>query len=116
LGMTLPDAVLQLLVNRANSIDTCLDANYDENTAQLIKLYLIALFGIASSNKYVTAERAPSGASRSYAFGTLSDGYGQYTGWLGLLDPYGCASGLIPPDPTSTAAAFFVVGGDGCCQ
>ena len=42
-GITIPDFVLQALVDQANSIQECLDAHYPASTALLIQLYLLAL-------------------------------------------------------------------------
>ncbi|WP_425134594.1 DUF7370 family protein, partial [Enterobacter hormaechei] len=45
-GITIPDFVLQALVDQANSIQECLDAHYPKSTALLIQLYLLALMGL----------------------------------------------------------------------
>ena len=116
LGLSIPDPVLQLIVNKLNSVDACLTANgVSPDDALLMKYYLLALLGVTQGNKYITAERAPSGASRSYAFGTLSDGYKQYYGLLTDLDKYGCFDDLIPKDPTAANCAFFIGKPDGGC-
>lgn len=117
LGLSIPDPVLQLIVNKLNSVDDCLTANgVSPDDALLMKYYLLALLGVTQGNKYITAERAPSGASRSYAFGTLSDGYKQYYGLLTGLDKYGCFGEMIPTDPTAANCAFFIGKPDsGCC-
>lgn len=117
LGLSIPDPILQLLVNKANSVDECLTANgVSPDDALLMKYYLIALLGVTQGNKYITQQRAPSGASQSYAFGTLSDGYKQYYGLLTGLDKYGCFTDLIPTDPTAANCAFFIgKPNGGCC-
>lgn len=117
LGLSIPDMVLQLLVDQINSADECLNANnVPSGTAMLMKFYLLALFGVAQGNKYVTAERAPSGASRSYAFGTLAEGYSKYSTLLRGLDKFGCFGDLLPEDPTAANCAFFIgTPNGGCC-
>lgn len=116
LGLSIPDPVLQLLVDQINAADECLTANgVPAGTALLMKYYILALLGVVQGNKYITSERAPSGAARSYAFGTLSDGYKQYYGLLNGLDKYGCFDDLIPDDPTATNCAFFIGTPDGGC-
>lgn len=117
LGLFIPDPVLQLLVNKANSVDECLLANgVSPDDALLMKYYLIALFGVTQGNKYITQQRAPSGASQSFAFGTLENGYKQYAGLLGDLDKYGCFGDLIPTDPTAANCAFIIgAPNGGCC-
>lgn len=117
LGLTIPDIVLQLLVDQINEADECLTANgVSPGTALLMKYYMLALLGVTQGNKYVTQERAPSGASRSYAFGTLSDGYKQYYNSLIKLDKFGCFTDMIPDDPTAANCAFFIgKPNGGCC-
>jgi hypothetical protein len=69
-GITIPDFVLQALVDQANSIQECLDAHYPASTALLIQLYLLALMGLGQGDKYISARRrrvvrrARSGTSR----------------------------------------------------
>ena len=50
-GIDLPDVILSLLVEQANSVNECLDANYPASTATLIQLYLIGLLGLTQANK-----------------------------------------------------------------
>lgn len=45
-GITLPDFILTALVEQANSIQECLDANYPPATALLIQMYLLGLMGL----------------------------------------------------------------------
>lgn len=109
LGITLPDVFLQLLVDQVNSINQCLiDAGYPPSTAGLIQYYLLAMLGIMQPNRQVTQQRAPSGASQSYAFGTLSEGYKKYLRLLENLDTSGCTSSLIPEDPDAANCALFI--------
>lgn len=113
LGIALPDVFLQLIVDQINSIDACLaEAGYDLSTAGLIKYYALALLGIMQPNQYVTQQRAPSGASRSFSFGTLDEGYKKYIRLLQSLDANGCTAGIIPENPNALGAALFVGMGD----
>lgn len=109
LGITLPDVFLQLLVDQVNSVYQCLvDAGYPPSTIGLIQYYLLALLGIMQPNRQVTSERAPSGAARSYAFGTLSEGYKKYLYLLQGLDTSGCTVAVIPEDPNAANCALFI--------
>lgn len=113
-GIELPDFMLQLLVDRVNAIDPCLiAAGYDDATALLIKLYAIGLLGVVQGDRYVTSQRAPSGAAQSYRYGTLQERYDAGLSLLNSLDTAGCASGLVPPDP-SGGSLFFGVSVGGC--
>ena len=113
-GITLPDFVLSALVEQANTIQDCLDANYTTATALLIQLYMLGLMGLAQGDKYISSQTAPSGASRSFRYQSFADRWRGAMSLLRGLDKHGCASGLIPPDPTQTAHAGLWIGKGGC--
>ncbi|WP_413498941.1 hypothetical protein [Buttiauxella gaviniae] len=116
-GITLPDFILQALVDQVNSIQECLDANYPASTAMLIQLYLLGLMGLAQGDKYLSSQSAPSGASRSFRYQSFSDRWKGSLSLLRGLDKYGCATSLTPPDPTQQAFAGIWIGKGGCfCQ
>lgn len=109
LGITLPDVFLQLIVDQINSIDPCLtEAGYLPNTIGLIKYYALALLGMMQPSVKVTQQRAPSGASRSFQFGTIEEGYKNYSRLLLNIDPNGCSTGIIPEDPNAANCAMFI--------
>ncbi|HGM7254838.1 DUF7370 family protein [Serratia marcescens] len=113
-GITLPDFVLDALVEQVNSIQECLDANYPASTALLIQLYLLGLMGLGQGDKYISSQTAPSGASRSFRYQSFSDRWKGALNLLRGLDKKGCATGLIPPDPTNKAFAGIWIGKGGC--
>lgn len=113
-GITLPDFVLDALVEQVNSIQDCLDANYPESTALLIQLYLLGLMGLGQGDKYISSQTAPSGASRSFRYQSFSDRWKGALNLLRGLDKKGCATDLIPPDPTNKAFAGVWIGKGGC--
>ncbi|HGE8501459.1 DUF7370 family protein [Serratia ureilytica] len=113
-GITLPDFVLDALVEQVNSIQDCLDANYPASTALLIQLYLLGLMGLGQGDKYISSQTAPSGASRSFRYQSFSDRWKGALNLLRGLDKKGCAIGLIPPDPTNKAFAGVWIGKGGC--
>jgi hypothetical protein len=117
-GITLPDFILEALVEQANSIQECLDAHYSPATALLIQLYLLALMGLGQGDKYISSQTAPSGASRSFRYQSFTDRWKASVNLLRGLDKYGCATSLIPADPTATPAfAGIWIGKGGCfCQ
>lgn len=113
-GIALPDFMLTLLLAQVNGIDACLiGAGYDTSTAQLIKLYAIGLLGVVQGDRYVTSQRAPSGAAQSFRYGTLTERYSAGLSLLRRLDTAGCAGDLIPADP-SGPRVFFGVSTGGC--
>ncbi len=113
-GITLPDFVLDALVEQVNSIQECLDANYPSSTALLIQLYLLGLMGLGQGDKYISSQTAPSGASRSFRYQSFSDRWKGALNLLRGLDKKGCATGLVPPDPTNKAFAGVWIGKGGC--
>jgi len=113
-GITLPDFILSVLVEQANSIQECLDANYTPATALLIQMYLLGLMALGQGDKYISSQSAPSGASRSFRYGSFADRWKGSLGLLRGLDKFGCASALIPPDPTQKAFAGIWIGKGGC--
>lgn len=111
-GITIPAFMLQLLVDRANTIGPCLDEHYDPATATLILLYLVGLFGVVQGDRYVTSETAPkTGASRSYRYGTLQDRYRASLSLLNSLDTFGCSGPLIPAEPGPSVGMWLGKGG-----
>lgn len=113
-GITLPDFILQALVEQANSIQECLDAQYPPATALLIQSYLLGLMALGQGDKYISSQTAPNGASRSFRYQSFADRWKASLGLLMGLDKNGCATGLIPPDPTKTAFAGIWIGRGGC--
>ena len=113
-GIELPDFILQALVDQANSIQECLDAHYSPSTALLIQCYLLGLMGLAQGDKYISSQSAPSGASRSFRYQSFGDRWKGSVSLLRGLDTFGCATALIPPDPTNAAFAGIWIGKGGC--
>ena len=113
-GITLPDFLVDLLVGQANSINDCLAEHYDAATATLIQLYLIGLLALAQGDKYISSQTAPSGASRSFRYQGFADRWKGTLNLLRGLDRYGCASELIPADPTQTAHGGLWIASAGC--
>lgn len=111
-GIVAPDFIVQLWVDRVNTIQPCLDEHYDPATALLIQMYLIGLMGVlGNGGKYITSQTAPSGASQSYKYGALQDNYRSALSLLNSLDPFGCASPLIPAEPGASAGMWLGRGG-----
>lgn len=109
-----PDFIIDGWVELANSVSECLDANYTVNTALLIQCYLISLMAYAQSNKMLSSQTAPSGASRSFKYKDFADRWKAQLNLLRGLDKSGCTAELIPADPTQTAFAGVWIGKGGC--
>ncbi|ENQ9593693.1 DUF7370 family protein [Enterobacter cloacae complex sp. 370H10] len=113
-GVSIPDFVLQALVDQANSIQECLDAHYPASVALLIQLYLLALMGLAQGDKYISSQTGPNGASRSFRYQSFPDRWKGALALLRVTDKHGCANDLTPPDPTNTAFAGIWIARGGC--
>src|SRR5690554_7221179 len=109
LGLSLPEPIMAALVAKVDSLDTCLE-QYSESDAALIRYYLIGLLAISSGGRRVQSQSAPSGASQSYSYGTLSEQMRQLKAALALIDTEGCTSDLIPSEPGPQAAMYVVTG------
>ena len=113
-GITLPDFILQALLEQAGSIQECLDAHYPPATALLIQSYLLGIMALGQGDKYISSQTGPNGASRSFRYLSFADRWKASLGLLRGLDKYGCATSLIPPDPTKTAFAGIWIARGGC--
>lgn len=111
LGITVPSAILSILITKSQGADACLDENgVSETDKALIQYYLLGLYAISSGGRRVTSQSGPSGASQSYEYGSLVDQMRQLKNQIAILDKYGCTTGLIPAEPGDTAALFVVTG------
>lgn len=114
IGVSIPDFVLQLILDRFAIALPCLEEHYDAATISLILLYTIGLFGVTQGDRLVTSQSAPSGASQSYRYGTVTERYKGQLGPLQGLDTYGCVDPLIPPLPGANAGMWLGKGGCEC--
>ncbi|CNG29328.1 DUF7370 family protein [Yersinia kristensenii] len=113
-GITLPDFILQALIEQVNSIQECLDEHYPTSTALLIQLYLLGLMGLGQGDKYISSQTAPSGASRSFRYQSFADRWNGSLSLLRGLDKHGCAAAITPPNPNNAAFAGIWIGKGGC--
>ncbi|WP_447871998.1 DUF7370 family protein [Serratia fonticola] len=113
-GIALPDFILTALVEQVSSIQECLDSNYSPATALLIQMYLLGLMALGQGDRYISSQTAPSGASRSFRYQSFADRWKGSLSLLRGLDTEGCATGLIPPDPTNKSFAGIWIGKGGC--
>ncbi|CRY83015.1 DUF7370 family protein [Yersinia intermedia] len=113
-GITLPDFILQALIEQVNSIQECLDEHYPASTALLIQLYLLGLMGLGQGDKYISSQTAPSGASRSFRYQSFIDRWNGSLSLLRGLDKHGCAAAITPSNPNNAAFAGIWIGKGGC--
>lgn len=114
IGVNAPDFIIKGWLALFDSIKSCLEANYDDDIARLIYGYLLQLYGLSYGGKYIRSLSSPSGASISFDTLAIGDIYRSIYGLLRMIDTAGCASGLIPPDPSRKAQAFLYVSKGGC--
>lgn len=104
---TYPDALITVIITAAGKADDCLEANYDADTAKLIKQYLVMHMLATGGAKRVKSQTAPSGASQSFDFrkdglGIMSTEYGRM---IDMLDTSKCVENAY-----DTGSSFGVVG------
>lgn len=109
-----PDFVLAAWIELVNTIEPCLEANYSTGVATLIQSYLLTLMAYGQGDRYISSQTAPSGASRSFRYQGFADRWRGMMTLLRGLDTQGCATGLIPEDPTQTARVGLWVARGGC--
>lgn len=108
-----PDFVLTAWLDMVAVIQPCLDGQgYTAAQQILIYLNLLTLFGIANSDKYISSQTAPSGASQSYRYRSMGDAYSATLGQLEALDKSGCTDDLVPS--YGPKAGLWVSNGGGC--
>lgn len=111
LGLQLPAPLLDALVLKIDAIDTCMtEKGYTTFDKSLIRYYAIGLLAITSGGRRVQSQSAPSGASRSYSYGSLVEQQRQLTNALRLVDIDGCADDLIPAEPGGKAGLWVARG------
>lgn len=109
LGYTIPDAILDPILCRVNSILDCLvAAGYDPCTQKLILMYAAALMAASSGARRIKSQGAPNGASRSFDYGEDSLTWLQKS--MEKMDTAGCTKNL--PITTGGSVGYFrVLGG-----
>lgn len=108
LGFTVPDALLQLLIEQVTAASACMDgAGYSESLQKLLLIYAAARLAALSGARKISSQSAPSGASRSFIYDSAGTDY-LYTQILDW-DKNGCLSGL--PLSGVKVGLFMVVGG-----
>lgn len=113
-GIDLPDSLLDDLLVIVGAVSECLADNYPVEVANLISLYLLTLLSFAQYTRFISSERAPSGASRSFRFEDGSTKWAGIRAMLDMLDSKGCATELIPESPFEEVRAALFIGRGGC--
>lgn len=104
-----PDFILEAWLEAVAPMVDCLtEHGYPPATAKLILLYTLGFYGMAYGDKYISSQTAPSGASQSFRYKSLADGWKAQTNALRALDPYGCAGPFVPENPTAPVISAMV--------
>jgi len=112
-GISLPDFILELLLEQLAAVQDCLSQHYPPATALLIQLYLLSLLAMAQGDRYISSQSAPSGASRSFRFKADGDRWRAQLNLLSGLDKFNCVGELIPDNPFESNAGLWISTG-GC--
>jgi hypothetical protein len=114
-GLEPPELVVVSWLDLLEDLEPCFIANgYSDSTIRLIVFHLLALYGLSGGNRYISSQTAPSGASRSFRYADLRNGWRGQLGMLRLLDTANCTRLLIPRMPGARNIAIGVATGD--CQ
>ena len=94
---TLPDSVIQDMIDCVDQADTCLDdAGVIDSKVTLLKTYAVAHQVLMAAGGSLSSQRAQSGAARSFAIktgqGLAATHWGQL---LKSMDASGCVVGLL---------------------
>lgn len=108
IGLTPPDFMLEAWLAAVTDMQACLDEHYPTSMAKLIALYALGLYGVATGDRYISSQTAPSGASQSFRYNTLADRWKMQLSLLNQFDKYGCAGPFLPADPTATPIGAMV--------
>jgi len=94
-----PTSTIETYICLVNKMDTCLDANYldDTCTQTAIKLNAIGHFTALGSGRVIKSQRAPSGASRSFEYMNKLEGLKMTAQGriLEMVDSAGCFNSLF---------------------
>lgn len=114
IGINLPDFLVQAMLDEAATIQACLTgAGYSASTQLMIYLYLISLMAIVASDRYISSQTAPSGASQSFRYNSFIEKYRGMKSALSALDTSGCTTSLVPAEPGASGGLWVSTGG--CC-
>ena len=105
LGFSIPDSVLELLIQQVSNHETCL-LQYGEATAKLLAIYSIARLASLSGARKIASQSSQSG-SRSFNYD--SSGTEHLLTQIRVWDKNNCLSDL--PLSGKRAGFFAVVGG-----
>ena len=105
LGFSIPDSVLELLIQQVSNHETCL-LQYGEATAKLLAIYSIARLASLSGARKIASQGSQSG-SRSFNYD--SSGTDHLLTQIRVWDKNNCLSDL--PLSGKRAGFFAVVGG-----
>lgn len=108
IGITPPDFMLEAWLAAVADMQACLDEHYPASISKLIALYTLGMYGIASGDKYVSSQTAPSGASQSFRYKDLQDRWKAQMSMINQFDPYGCTGPYLPTDPTATPISAMI--------
>lgn len=109
--LTMTDRMLRSIMAKVEALQPCFDRHgYSEDDVFLITVYICSLIAtVNGSDGRIKSQSAPSGASRSFEFGSMSDRWNSLVNLLKGVDPYGCTVKLVPRDPSKKArCALFV--------
>lgn len=105
------DRMVTAIIAKVQAKEPCMTgAGYSDDDVYLLTCYLAALMALSSSSDgRIRSQSAPSGASRSFHYGSTGERWTALSDAVKSLDPAGCVIDLIPKNPDKKArCALFI--------
>lgn len=116
LGLSLPDLVIQAILDTIEEHKDCLEANYPPSVIVLLYCYIFSLMAVAQGARFVSSQSLPGGLSRSFTYKTGIDLWNGQLNLLRLYDKKKCLESLIPDNPYKTKKARLTTVSGGCYE
>lgn len=114
-GFAVPAFVVVMWLELLSEKVDCMQAaGYAPGAVKLAMLHSLALFGLASGNRYISSQSAPNGASRGFKIKDAGEAWRGHLHMLRTFDPAGCLEPVLPDSPEKEKRAALFVGIGGC--
>lgn len=108
--LSMSDRMLSAIMAKVAALQPCFDKHgYSDDDVFLITVYIASLMAVVTADGRIRSQSGPSGASRSFHFGSIGDRWRSLVNLLKGVDPHGCTDALIPKNPDQKyRCALFV--------
>lgn len=111
LGLALPSAMVACLVTQVNSLEQCLSGSgLSECSIRLALLQAVAILAINTGARRLKSRSAPSGASQSFDYGSLTEQGKMLRNSIKALGAWDCIAPILPKEIKGSAALMIGMG------